>query len=177
MQVEEDKVKAEKEKDEAKQHDYDVGVAETEDVFQAEVPIVCHAYYIQTWEEALNRAGIEASSELRKPENIVFPPALQISSQKEVAPPSPHPVKEAQPQHPSSTGQQEKGREKEILKGPSSDKVTKAPQPGAASQDFEKQLASVTLPAEGLLKGNEKETPLEVADQAPKSKLQIKLKP
>ena len=88
MQVEEDKVKAEKEKDEADQHGYDVGVAETEDVFRAEVPIVCHAYYIQTWEEALNRAGIEASSKLRKPENIVFPPALQISSQKEVAPPS-----------------------------------------------------------------------------------------
>ena len=55
--------------------------------------------------------------------------------------------------------------------------MTEALQPGAASQDFEKQLASVTLTAEGLLKGNEKETPLEVADQAPKSKLQIKLKP
>ena len=57
------------------------------------------------------------------------------------------------------------------------DKVTESPQPGAASQDFEKQLASVTLPAQGSLKGKEKETPPEVADQAPKSKLQIKLKP
>ena len=56
--------------------------------------------------------------------------------------------------------------------------MIEAPQPGAASQDFEKQLASVTLPAEGFLKGKEKETPPpEVADQAPKSKLQIKLKP
>ena len=55
--------------------------------------------------------------------------------------------------------------------------MTEAPQSGAASQDFEKQLVSVTLPAEGLFKGNEKETSLEVADQAPKSKLQIKLKP
>ena len=51
------------------------------------------------------------------------------------------------------------------------DKVVEAPQPGAASQDFEKQLASVTLLAEGFLKGKEKETPPEVADQAPKSKL------
>ena len=31
MQAEEDKAKVEKEKDETEQHDYDVGVAETED--------------------------------------------------------------------------------------------------------------------------------------------------
>ena len=160
MQAEEDKVKAEKERDEAEQHGYDVGIAKTEDALRAEVPTMCRAYCIQTWEEALSRAGIEASSELRKPKNIVFPPALQISSQKEAAPHASQPVKEAQSQHPPSTGQQEQGREQEILKGPSSDKVTEAPQPGAASQDFEKQLASVTLPAEGLLKGKEKETPL-----------------
>ena len=177
MQAEEDKVKAKRERDAAEQHDYDVDVAETEDALRAEVPAMCRAYYIQTWEKALNRARIEASSKLRKPENIVFPPTLQISSQEEVAPLAPQLVKEAQSQYPPSIGQQEQGREQEILKGPSSDKVTKTPQLGAASQDFEKQLASVTLPAEGLLKGNEKETPLEVADQAPKSKLQIKLKP
>ena len=111
MQAEEDKVKVEKERYEAEQHGYDVSVAETEDALRAEVPAVCCAYCIQTWEEALNRAGIEASFELRKPENIVFPPALQISSQEEVAPPTPQPVKEAQSQHPPSTGQQEQGRE------------------------------------------------------------------
>ena len=104
QRVEEDKVKAKKERDKAKQHSYDVDVAEIEDALCVEVPAVCRAYCIQTWEEALNRAGIEASSELRKPENIVFPPALQISSQKEVAPPAPQPVKEAQSQHPPSTG-------------------------------------------------------------------------
>ena len=89
MQAEEDKAKAEKERDEAKQHSYDVGVAETEDTLRAEVPAVCRAYCTQTWEEALNQAGIEASFELRKPENIVFPLALQIPSQKEVAPSAP----------------------------------------------------------------------------------------
>ena len=164
MQAEEDKAKVEKERDEAEQHGYDVGVAGTEDALRAEVPAVCCAYCTQTWEEALNRAGIEASSELRKPENIVFPPALQIFSQKEVAPPAPQPVKEVQSLHPPSIGQQEQAREQEILKGPSSDKVTEAPQPGAASQDFEKQLASVTLLAEGFLKDKEKEIPPEVAD-------------
>ena len=104
MQAEEDKAKAEKGRDKAEQHGYDVGVAVTEDTLRAEVPAVCHAYYTQTWEEALNQAGIKASSELRKPKNIVFPLALQIPSQKEVAPLAPQPIKEAQSQHPPSTG-------------------------------------------------------------------------
>ena len=95
MQAEEDKAKAEKERDEAEQHGYDVGVAETEDNLRAEVPAVCRAYYTQTQEEALNRAGIDTSSELRKPENIVFPLALQIPNQKEAAPPISQPVKKA----------------------------------------------------------------------------------
>ena len=63
------------------------------------------------------------------------------------------------------------------LKDSSSDKVTEAPQPRVAFQDFEKQLASVTLPIEEALKEKEKEIPPEAADKAPKSKLQIKLKP
>ena len=87
MQDEEDKAKAEKERDMAEQHGYDVGVAETEDALRAEVLTVCHAYCTQTWEEAFNRAGIDAASELRKPENIIFPLALQIPNQKEAAPP------------------------------------------------------------------------------------------
>ena len=80
MQAEEDKAKVEKERDEAEQHGYDVSVAEIEDALRAEVPTVCRAYCAQTWEEALNQAGIEASSELRKLENIIFPQALQIPS-------------------------------------------------------------------------------------------------
>ena len=76
LQAEEDKVKAEKERDEAEQHGYDVGVAETEDVLRAEVPAMCRAYCAQTWEETLNQAKVEASSELRKPESIIFPSAL-----------------------------------------------------------------------------------------------------
>ena len=76
LQAEEDKVKAEKERDEAEQHGYDVGVAETENALRAEVPAMCSAYCAQTWEEALNQARVEASSELRKPESIIFPSAL-----------------------------------------------------------------------------------------------------
>ena len=106
MHAEEDKAKAERERDEAEQHGYDVGVAETEDALQAEVPAVCRAYCAQTWEEALNQAEIEASSELRRPERIIFPPALQIPKQTEIAPPTPQPAKEALLQHPPFIGQQ-----------------------------------------------------------------------
>ena len=130
MQAKEDKAKVEKERDEAEQHGYDVGIAETEDALRAEVPAVCRAYYTQTWEEALNWVGIDASSELRKLENIIFPSALQIPNQKEAAPPVSQPVEEAQPQHPLSSSQQEQGRELETLNDSSLDKVTKAPQPG-----------------------------------------------
>ena len=65
------------------------------------------------------------------------------------------------------------------MKDSSLDKVTEALQLGAAFRDFEKQLASVTLPAEGSLKEKEKEKeiPPEAVDKAPKSKPQIKLKP
>ena len=65
VQAEEDKAKAEKERDELEQHGYDVGVAEIEDALRVEVPAKCRAYCTQTWEEALNRAGIDASFELR----------------------------------------------------------------------------------------------------------------
>ena len=106
-QAEEDKAKAEKERDEAEQHGYDVGVAETEDTLRAEVPALCRAYCTQTWEETLNQAGIEASSELRKPENIIFPLALQIPSKKETTPLISQPTKEVQSQHTPHSNQQE----------------------------------------------------------------------
>ena len=177
LQAEEDKIKAEKEKDEAEQHSYDVGVAETEDALRTEVPAVCHTYCAQTWEEALNQAGVEASSGLRRRESIIFPSTLQIPKQTETVPLTPQPISEAPPQHPPSIAQLEQGKEKEIQKGPSSNKVTEDPQPGSASQDFEKQLALVTLPTQESLKDKEKGITPEAANQAPKPKLQIKLKP
>ena len=96
VQAEEDKAKAKKERDEVEQHGYNVGVAETEDALRAEVPAICRAYCTQTWEEALNRVGIDTSFELRKPENIIFPPALQIPNQKEAASLVSQPAEEAQ---------------------------------------------------------------------------------
>ena len=97
VETEKAKAQAKRERDETEQYGYDVGVAETEDALRVEVPAICHAYCTQTWEEALNRAGIYASSKLRKPENIIFPPTLQIPNQKEAAPPVTQPAEEAQP--------------------------------------------------------------------------------
>ena len=43
-----------KAKDAAKQHEYDVRVAKTEDTLRAEVPSVCRTYCALVWDEALN---------------------------------------------------------------------------------------------------------------------------
>ena len=72
-------MEVEKAQDKAEQHGYDVGVAETEETLRAKVPAVCRTYCAQTWDEALNRAGVEASSELRRPENIYYPAAIRAS--------------------------------------------------------------------------------------------------
>ena len=89
----------------------------------------------------------------------------------------PQPPAEASSQPLPTAAQPDQGKEKETQKGPLSGEVTEVPQPGTASQDFEKQLALVTLPAQEPPKDKEKETNPEAADQAPKHKLQIKLKP
>ena len=103
------KAEAERVRDEAEQHDYDVDVAKTEDALRAEVPVVCRAYCAQTWEEALNRVGIDASSELRRPENIFFPPAIRAPGstfgQKEAAPPVTKSPEDAQLQNPPTSNQ------------------------------------------------------------------------
>ena len=96
VEVEKARAKAKREKDEAEQHGYDVGMVETEDALRAEVPAVCRAYCTQTWEETLNRARINASSELRRPENIFFPHTIQVPKQKEAAPPVIPPAEDAQ---------------------------------------------------------------------------------
>ena len=50
-----------------------MGVAETKTNLKAQVPGVCRLYCSQVWAEALNRAGVETSSELRRAENVYYP--------------------------------------------------------------------------------------------------------
>ena len=120
---------------------------------------------------------IDASSELRRPKNIFFPPAIQVPNQKEAAPPVIPPAEDAQLQNPPPPNQQEQAKEADIQRSTSLDKVAEALQLGAASASFEKDLASTILPVGGASKEKDKEVPPKPANKAPKSKLQIKLKP
>ena len=144
---------------------------------------MCCIYCAQTWNEALNRAGVEASFELRKPENIYYPSAIQasdlLSTQGEVASTIVEPVKEMQPQDPLPPHQQEQTKQPEAPKEISSDKAAKVPEDGATSQGFEQALALVTMPAEEDPKEKEEIIPTKVnkpASKTSKDKIQIKLK-
>ena len=57
-----------------------MGVVETKEALKAKVSGVCRTYYLQVWNEALNQAGIKASSALKRAENIYYPPAICSSS-------------------------------------------------------------------------------------------------
>ena len=69
------KVKSSKEKavDEA----YDLGVADTQATLKAQVYGVCKLYYSQVWNKALKQAGVEASSDLWRVENVYYPPTIR----------------------------------------------------------------------------------------------------
>ena len=56
----------------AKQDDYKVGVAETDEALKTKV--------LGVWNEALNQAGVEASTVLRRVENVYYPLAIRASS-------------------------------------------------------------------------------------------------
>ena len=175
------RAEAEKARDKAEHHGYDIGVVETEDTLQAQVIAVCRTYYAQTWEEALNQARVKASSVLRRPESIYFPPAIRTSdlpsTQGELASTVADMFKEAQPQDPFPPNQHEQAKEPEVSKETSPDKAAGVPQDGVASQDFQQALASTTMPAEGASKDKEETIPTEADKPTNKtSKLQIKLK-
>ena len=101
VEAEKARIKAKKARDEAEQKGYNLGVVETEETLRAAVSTVCRIYCAQTWDEALNRAGVEASSELRKSENVFYPSAIRASNlpsaQDEVASTIVDPNKEVQP--------------------------------------------------------------------------------
>ena len=53
-----------------------MGVAESQATLKAQVPGVCRLYCSQVWNEALKQAGVEASSDLWKVENVYYPLAI-----------------------------------------------------------------------------------------------------
>ncbi|XP_030957647.1 uncharacterized protein LOC115979724 [Quercus lobata] len=78
--------------EQAEQKGYELGIAETEKALRAEVPEVCRIFCARTWNEALNRAGVEASSELRKPDNVYYPEAIRSSAPQSYQADTPSPA-------------------------------------------------------------------------------------
>ena len=71
------RTEAECSKEKAEEEAYDAGVAETEAALKAQVLGVCRLYCSQVWNEALKRAGVDASSDLWKAECMFYPPAIR----------------------------------------------------------------------------------------------------
>ena len=55
--------KAEAARNAAEKEGYEAGVVETQASLKAQIPGVCRLYCSQIWEEALKRAGVDASSD------------------------------------------------------------------------------------------------------------------
>ena len=126
---------------EAEQRGYEVGIAETEKALRAEVSEVCHIYCARTWSEALNRAGVEASSELRRPENIFYPEAIHPSVLQPHQADVPSTVinlnEEVLPRDSPPRGQPEPAKERLTPPRASPDRITTASKAETASQGFQ----------------------------------------
>ena len=165
---------AKKAKDQIKQDDYNMGVAETDEALKDEVTKVCKTYCLQVWYKALDRVRVEASSALRRVENVYYPPAIcasspptSPSSQAEPISKKADEAKDTQTQVlPSSTSpakdtEQARVTEKEkgISKGVAPEKTNLPPAPKGASKgeegphNLEIVLATILIPAKKDPKG------------------------
>ena len=160
---------------EAEQRGYEVGIAETEEALRAEVLAMCHIYCAKTWDEAFNRARVEASFELRRLENVFYPKVIRPSDTP--TPQAVNPNEEVLPLSLPPPGQPDPAKGDTAPPEASSDKTAAASEAGVASPGFQQDLASTVLPAGGATKDKGEATTVEVdkpASQAPK--IQIRLK-
>ena len=111
---------------------YELGKAETEEALRAEVPEVCRIFCARTWSEALDRAGVETSSELRKPENVYYPEAICSSTPQSYQVDTLSPV----------TNPNEEVLPRNFLPGASPNKSTTASKAETVSQGFQQELDS-----------------------------------
>ena len=133
------------------------------------------------WGEALNRAGIEASSKLRKPKNTFYPeaicPSAPLTNQTGTTPSTDNPDEEVLPPNLPPAGQLEPVKKNTCTFGSLLEQDCSYFWGRGDVQNFQQDLASTVLPAEGATKDREKVTTLEAdkpTGQAPK--IQIKLK-
>ena len=144
-QAETAKINSEQAMNEAEQRGYEIGIAETEKALRAEVPEVCRIYCARTWSEALNRAGVEASSELRKPENIYYPEAIRSSAPQPYQADTPSPA----------INLNEEVLPRNSPPGASPNKSTTASEAETASQGFQQELDSTVLSTGGITKAKD----------------------
>ena len=180
-QAEKAKIDAEQAMNEAEQRGYEVGIAETEKALRAEIPEVCRIYCARTWSEALNRVRVEASSELRKPENVFYPEAIRPSILLPPQADAPSSVsnlnEEVSPHSFPSLGQLELAKRGLAPPGASPDKTTTTSEAETASHGFQQDLDSIVLPTGGVIKAKEgistSEADISVGQNP---KIQLKLK-
>ena len=112
-----------------------------EETLRVEVPMVCLIYCARTWDEALNRAGVEASFELRRPESMFYPeticPSAPPSNQAEATPSTVNPNEEVLPSTLPLPGQPEPAKENTAPLEASLNKTAAASEAGVASQSFQ----------------------------------------
>ena len=136
-----------------------MGIAETEKALKAEVPEVCRIYCARTWSEALNRAGVEASFELRKPENVFYPKAIRPSVLLPHQADTPSSIinlnEEVSPHSFPPRSQPKLAKEGLAPPGASLDKTTTASEAETASQGFQRDLDSTVLTTGGVTKVKE----------------------
>ena len=103
--------------------------------------MVCRIYCAKSWDEALNRARVEASSELRRPENVFYPEAIRPSAppthQAEATPSTVNPNEEVLPSSLPPPGQPEPDKGNTAPPEASSDKTATASEVEVASQSFQ----------------------------------------
>jgi len=188
---------AKKAKEKTEQKGYEVGVTETEKALRAKVAKVCRFYCLQVWNEALDQVGVEASSSLRRAENVYYPLAIRalgssgskadpISSGTDKSKESPTKVlpianissKEAKPfedakkaANTTKEGAYDAALPPIAPKNPSKEKK--------ASYSMEIMLATLPIPPKEDLKGKDQASTMATSTQPPrnpKDKLVIKMK-
>ena len=194
-EAEKAKEQAEETKKQAEQEAYEMGVAETETNLKAQVSGVCRLYYSKVWAETLNRAGVEASSKIRRAENVYYPPTIRestpTSSEADIAPeaaeagqdsvtnaPTPLDKPAEETEHPG-VSEKEKTINQEtpqdVMKPPAN---PQAPIVGKeAPKKMELVLASLAVPIQAVTPPSQGSKASDTASQQPsKDKLTIKLK-
>ena len=149
-------------------------MAETKEALRVEVLGVCRTYCAQVWDEALNQAGVEASSVLRRqkvsttPQPFVPPlqaaprqtPLLRWQILRKAAlarfpPPSSPPKVAKQPRANGKVTEVSKGVASDATKPPT---IPQDPNKDKEAPRMELVLATLSLPAKGDPKGTGQES-------------------